>query len=57
VAGGVEFSVFERLKETCTQSLPADQVQQLISNVRDKEDNPACSIDTSDIKTLQDAKV
>jgi hypothetical protein len=57
VASGVEFSVFETLKMKCTQSLEPAQVQELIENVRAKEVNPQCQIDTSNIKTLRDAKV
>ena len=57
VASGVEFSVFETLKMKCTQSLEPGQVKELIENVRAKEVNPQCQIDTSNIKTLRDAKV
>jgi hypothetical protein len=57
VASGVEFSVFESLKIKCTQSLEPNEVKELIENVRDKEVNPQCRIDTTNIKTLRDAKV
>jgi hypothetical protein len=57
VASGAEFSVFENLKIKCTQSLEPAQVQELIENVRAKEVNPQCRIDTRNIKTLRDAKV
>jgi hypothetical protein len=53
----VEFGVFESLKNKCTQTLDPDQVGELIENVRDKEVNPQCQIDTSKIQTLRDAKV
>jgi hypothetical protein len=42
---------------TCTEKLAPEEVQRLLSNVREKEVNPQCRIDTSDIKTLRDAKV
>ena len=42
---------------TCTEKLAPEEVERLLSNVREKEVNPQCRIDTSDIKTLRDAKV
>eukprot|EP01052_Picozoa_sp_SAG31_P059969 SAG31_NODE_19195_length_609_cov_1.513725_1_plen_203_part_11 len=53
---GGDVRVFSLLYGQCTERLAANETSILLSLVRDRDDEPTCTIDTASILTLSEAK-